>query len=434
MKNIIFIRTIIIFVSQFYFCNLNAQLTIDQLFENTYKLYESQRYTNGIYRDAKVIHPDSLDYQPCSVANVGTGLISLCIADKAGFISDAETKAIQTLETILGHTQGFIPDRNKNGFYRHWIDVDTGFQKWNSEYSTIDSALLSIGALFAKKYFDNNKQIAAYADEIFLSIDWSAAIKNASEGTIWLEMDKKGNGKGYAAAPFNEYIIVAYLAMKSENNKIGKGRQAWEVWRELDNFAYGDYSGYKVLSDQKNPNAYISDFVMQFPYYLIPWAHNSDVYKKYMKNALLADRLYYKNLQANYAVDTVKNYEWGLGAGSSPKSINTKNYTTYGYNADDIDHHPAHVVSPHIIAGFLPIYSSGKKNLKEMIENKKGLYKLQTGETVLWRYSLDEVNWKANEIQGIDYSSMLYGLAFDKFGSSFFLTYNDYDFQMGHCR
>ena len=84
--------------------------------------------------------------------------------------------------------------------------------------------------MFAKKYFSSNTEIAGYADELFLSIDWVAAIQNASTGTIWLEQDASGNGQGAAAAPFNEYMIVAYLAMKSEGNVPGDGTTAWRCF------------------------------------------------------------------------------------------------------------------------------------------------------------------------------------------------------------
>jgi hypothetical protein len=46
----------------------------------------------------------------------------------------------------------------------------------------------------------------------------------------------------------------------------------------------------------------------------------------------------------------------------------------------------------------------------------------------LWRYSLKQPNWKATEIQGIDYSTFLFGLAsLPKFlGKKFFEKNNDF--------
>ncbi|QOD60987.1 T9SS type A sorting domain-containing protein [Polaribacter haliotis] len=430
MKTSFYSKVLIIVILQFLLSNQNSQsqITTDQLLENTYTLYESMRLSNGMYRDAKIIKTGWSDYHPISAANVGTGLIALCIADKAGYITDAETKVIETLKTILGYTTGFTPDRNNKGYYRHFLDISSGAQAWNSEYSTIDTALLTTGTLFAKKYFSNNTQIAAYADELFLSVDWVSAIDNPTTGSIWLEQNALGNGQGSSAKPFNEYMIVAYLAKKSEGNTPGNGTTAWNVWTQLNNFAYANYWGYQILSDYNSTNSFRSNFVIQFPFYLVPWAHNSTLYKTYMSNTLAADKLYYTNIQSSYPTGHISSYEWGLGAGSSPTTIGNTFYTTIGYHADDINNHPARVVSPHIIAGFLPTDATVKNDLIQMLSGTRGLYNLPTGETLLWRYSLDETTWKPNEIQGVDYSSMLFGLAANKFGSTFFSTYNNYDF------
>ncbi|WP_299212243.1 discoidin domain-containing protein [uncultured Dokdonia sp.] len=423
MKKSLLLNLTIILILQSFFTEVAAQISTDQLLLNTYNLYDAQRQYNGVYRDSKIIN--GADYHPCSVANTGVGLISLCVADQAGYITYARDLARQTLRTILGYNAGFNPDRNSKGFYRHFIDIDTGNQAWNSEYSTIDTALLAAGALFAKKYF-NDPEISSYADELFLSVDWAAAINNPSTGSIWRELDGNGNGQGTSALPFNEYMIVAYLAMEAEGNAGGVGTSAWNVWQQLNNFANANYWGYQLLSDYDDINAFQSDFTVQFPYYLTSWAHNSTLYKSYMANMAAADKLYYEKISGNYP--NLNGYEWGLGAGNSPATYNGTNYTLYGYNADHINNHPARVVSPHIVAGYIPIRQSAKSDLQQMLAGSKGIYNLSNGNQLLWRYSLDEVNWDSDQIQGIDYSSMLYGLAADKFGTSFFTINNNYDF------
>ncbi len=423
MKKSLLFNLIVIVLFQGIFTEATAQVSTDQLLLNTYNLYDSQRQYNGVYRDSKIIN--GADYHPSSVANTGVGLISLCVADRAGYITYARDLARQTLRTMLGYEAGFNPDRNSKGFYRHFIDIDTGNNAWNSEYSTIDTALLATGALFAKKYF-NDPEISSYADELFLSIDWAAAINNPSTGAIWRELDGNGNGQGTSALPFNEYMIVAYLAMEAEGNSGGPGTSAWNVWRQLNNFANANYWGYQLLSDFDDVNAFQSDFTVQFPYYLTPWAHNSTLYRSYMQNMAAADKLYYEKIAGDYP--NLNGYEWGLGAGNSPATYNGVYYTPYGYNADHINNHPARIVSPHIVAGYIPVRQSAKSDLQQMLAGSKGKYTLSNGNQLLWRYSLDQPGWDSDQIQGIDYSSMLYGLAADRFGTSFFTVNNNYDF------
>ena len=129
---------------------------IDSLFRNSYTVFELERLPNGMYRDSKLM--SGIDYHPISIANTGMGLISLCIADSMGWINNAEQLAIASLKTATGNTPNFTPDRTSNGYYRHFMDVNTGAQAWSSEYSTIDTDILVCGALFCMKYFYKSKK------------------------------------------------------------------------------------------------------------------------------------------------------------------------------------------------------------------------------------------------------------------------------------
>jgi len=101
-----------------------------------------------------------------------------------------------------------------------------------------------------------------------------------------------------------------------------------------------------------------------------------------------------------------------------------------GYHADKINDNSAKIVSPHIIAGFLPVNPAGKEHLLSMYRAGKGRYELPLGAPrfILWRYSINSPVWTPSEIQGIDYSSMLFGLASlpEYLGPEFFSTYNNF--------
>ena len=391
-----------------------AQRHVYELFRNSYRVIESQRLPNGMYRDSRVVRPGWTDFHPISVANVGVGLVSLSIAHRAGFESDAESQVIQTLQTILGETPGFTPDRNASGYYRHFIDIETGANAWDSEYSTIDAAILVSGALFAKEYFHWNRTIAQYADRLFNSIDWSRSIYDASTGEIYLEMGADGFGQGGVTRPFNEYLIVAHMAKLADRGGDGIGTQVWNTWINLDEFATADYGGYSLLTDSPTGDYFLSDFTIQFPYYYVNWATCNRTYRGYMRNAMRADRLYYDSISASFPA--LQPNEWGLGAGSNDG----------GYHADAINNHPQSIVSPHIVAGFLPINRRSLRDLRTMLTQDKGNYTLPDGTPFIWRYSLENPDWRANDVQGIDYSTMLYGLSHIFLGRNFFRTYNNF--------
>ena len=183
-------KSIFLLLVFFMFANVNAQETaIDKLFRSSYHVLELQRNGIGVYRDSKLF--TGADYHPSSVANVGIGLISLCIADSMGWDVNAADKALTTLKSMTGHTPGFNPERNATGFYRHFIDMNTGARAWDSEFSTIDTEILMAGTLFAKNYFKNDS-ISKYALEMWNSIQHEKAIADAANGKIYLTMkDRK---------------------------------------------------------------------------------------------------------------------------------------------------------------------------------------------------------------------------------------------------
>jgi hypothetical protein len=65
-----------------------------------------------------------------------------------------------------------------------------------------------------------------------------------------------------------------------------------------------------------------------------------------------------------------------------------------------------------------------------MWQSKKGRYVFPqfSKDSILWRYSLTNTTWKAPEVQGIDYSTMLFGLAtLPQFlGKEFFIRNNNF--------
>lgn len=384
---------------------------LTDLFRNSYRVYEMQRNAKGIYRDSKLFN--GTDYHPASVANIGTGLVSLCIADKMGWISNGSQQAITTLQALVGQNSTFNLDVNTAGFPRHFVDMETGVRAWNSEYSTIDAAIMVSGALFCKKYFSTNTAIATLVDRLYKSINWSKAIANPTTGAIYLSLDANGGGIGNTAV-YNEYMIVAYLAFKSENGLGGPATTLWNnFYVNTTNLPKSTYSGFEVLTDY--PGSFLSDFIPQFCYYLChPYAANTQ-YMQYMNNAMQADKKWWTSTSG------IAPYEWGLGAGSDPS----------GYHANRINDNAGKVVSPHIISGFIPINPAAKADLLSLYNANKGVYTLPgTSHKILWRYSVNNATWKANEVQGIDFSSMLFGLATlpENCGTSFFSTYNDYSF------
>ena len=413
MKKSILITVICIAVS-----GLKAQTenpVITKLFEDSYHVFELMRNEKGMYRDSKLLKNNN-DYHPASVANVGVGLVSLCIADAMGWDSEAAEKAIVTLKSVNGHTPGFAPDRTSNGYFRHFIDMNTGEQAWSSEYSTIDTDILMIGAIFCKNYFSNNSTISVLVDELWDSIDFTAAINDPVSGKIYLTMNADGSGGTNKTLPYNEYMLVAWLAKNDFKNNTTQAQQLWNNWYQNPaNLPKSTYSGIQVLTDDHGEKRFLSSFIHLFNYYYISYFSDSNDYMQFFTNSVLAEKAYWQN-------STGEDYEWGCGAGIDVD----------GYTANKINNNPNWTVSPHIIAGYLPIQASAEDDLLDLINNSKGVYDLpdNSSSQILWRYSLSNTSWTPNSVQGIDFSTMLYGLAClpEYLGNDFFTTYNRLDY------
>ena len=385
------------------------QAIIDGVFE----LYQFLRNDIGVYADAARFGGEQ--FHPCSIASVGMGLVSLCIADTLQLDDNAENMALQTLQAMSGNAAGFMPARNAvNGFFRHWINKETGQREWNSEYSSIDTGILVCGALFCKMYFNDNKEIARLADALYLSVDWNAAMANAGSGEIYMTFNENGRGE-LKTRPFNEYMIVAWLATNDPRADV-RTKQLWKNhYESASSPPTSTYEGIRLLTDA--PGQFLSNFVLQFPHYLCHYFTTRPDYQNFYRNAQTADRLWWSD-------KTEFDYIWGTGAGAS-------GFVGSGYHADNFNNNPGTVCSPHIIAGFSPIDSSAINNLVNLWQNNLGVYTVPNStKKFLWRFSLNDKSWRADDVQGVDISTLLFGIAAypSILGPDFFSIHNNFDF------
>ena len=103
-----------------------------------------------------------------SIAATGFGLTSLCIAAEHGWITknQARARTVNTLRFFAGRAF------EKHGWFYHWLDVKTGERRWNSEVSSIDTALLLAGVLTARQYFRDDAEIRNLATKIYERVDF----------------------------------------------------------------------------------------------------------------------------------------------------------------------------------------------------------------------------------------------------------------------
>ena len=417
---------------------------IHKLYRNSYKFWQEVRNDNGTFQDG--YHFDQVSERG-SIANIGMGLIATAIAHANCWEPDAEEMALQTLNVVAGRDSNIKVPRNQNGTYIHFYNTTTG-EKVGDDWSPVDSAIMLIGAQFIKNYFSDNKDIAEVVDYLFDSTDLTSFIADVEKGKIWLSayedgrfVDDDGKWKNTTLA-FNEYMIVASVAYQQALRK-NMGPESdpvrfWNKWyATTDNVAKPHYGDIEVLG--VNDGWFISKFNFLFNNYLVHDYSNSDVYQQASNNAARADFAWWQDQSLLGHVSREReDYEWGSGAGSCPNRNASGNPVGRDnkYCVDrirkggDRTQNEYMVVSPHILAGFMPQFDRARDDLIAMYRDERQLahYRLEDGSVILWRYSYHDTQWRAGSIQAVDFSTMLFGLAAleENLGMDFFNKYNNY--------
>ena len=115
---------------------------------------------------------------------------------------------------VLGRTRTtlrFLGERmpQEHGWFFHFVDLQTGAREWQSELSSIDSALLLAGVLTVRRCFDGDPEIARLADGIYRRVDFQWML--AGDPVI-LSMGWKPES-GFLDARWQHYceLMILYL-------------------------------------------------------------------------------------------------------------------------------------------------------------------------------------------------------------------------------
>jgi len=281
--------------------------------------------TNGLVRDRS--EPTS----PASMAATGFGLTALGIAIDHGWITRAagRDRALTILQTLWSNPQGINTTGTSGyrGWFYHFVDINTGLRAGTSELSSIDTALLLGGVLYARQYFSgsdtNEATLRILAGEIYDRVDWQwmANGQNALSMGWYPESGfLSGNWIGY-----NEAMLLYVLGLGARTNPVAPA--AWTYW--TSGYSWQTNYGYSYV-------AFPPLFGHQYSHCWLDFRHLADPYMQakastYFENsrrATLAQRQYcIANPQhfAGYS-DNV----WGLTACDGPGSTNFYGYIARG--------------------------------------------------------------------------------------------------------
>ncbi len=215
-------------------------------------------------------------YNIASSGASGFAITGYCVAADRGWVPRAA--AIERARKALDFFANRAPQQN--GWFYHWMDYETGERRWNSEISSIDSALLLGGVLTAKSCFKEDKEIVRLADQIYARVDFDWMLN----GHPYLLSHGWRPERGWIANRWNDYseqMILYLLAIGSPSKPIPP--QSWYALRR----DWNEYEGQRYLG------AVAPLFIHQFSHAWVDFRNRRETrppYVDYFENSVKATR------------------------------------------------------------------------------------------------------------------------------------------------
>ena len=221
--------------------SIDAELESLQRKSFNYFLHQTNQQ-NGLVRDKTA--PD----WPASIAATGLALASYSVAVERGFIARAAAveTILSTLRFFWSSPQGPEPDATGyHGFFYHFLDMQTGRRAWQSELSTVDTAILLAGALTAGAYFGadtpEENEIHALADALYRRADWPWAQDGGA--TVTHGWKPESGFLIYRWEGYDEALILYVLGLGSPTHPLPE--ESYTAWAST--YEWKNSYGYEYL-------------------------------------------------------------------------------------------------------------------------------------------------------------------------------------------
>lgn len=310
-----------------------------------------------------------------SIACTGFGLTALCIGEKRGYIAPADARG--RVLTTLRFLWRSMP--NHRGFYFHFGNIKTGERIWDSEVSSIDTAMLICGVLMCRQHF-RHPEISRLARDIYDRVEWT-----------WLAEDTTLLQHGWAPEAgflpyrwdfYSELLMMYLLGLGSSSHPLPAA--AWKAWQRLT----FDYEGMRYIG------SFAPLFIHQYSHAWFDLRNKRDEYADYFENSKIATEVHRR-----FCIELSKRFPdysddlWGITASDSEHG-----YVAWGGPPEmgPIDG----TVVPSAAAGSLPFMPEATLRV---LKNMKNRY----GDQCWSRYGFVNAfnplkNWFDGDVVGID--------------------------------
>jgi len=269
--------------------------------------WEQASATTGMVKD-RALAAGNDTRTVASIAATGFGLTALCIGHKRGYgdAAQIQNRVTNTLNFLLNQLT------NVNGFFYHFVDLNTGDRVWSSEVSSIDTSILLCGVLTCRQFFQD-AQTQSLASQIYNRINWPWMLNGGSAFSMGWTPES-----GFITTrwdTYSELMMLYLLAIGSTTNPVPAS-----VWDAFTRPSF-TYQGLTYIT-----NLYAPLFIHQYSHAWFDFRNKSDKYTSYFANSVTATqahKLFCLSLQSQF-----KDYQsnvWGISASDS-----TSGYTAWG--------------------------------------------------------------------------------------------------------
>jgi hypothetical protein len=262
--------------------------------------WEQANPQTGLIKDRCNVHINDTGVV-ASMASTGFGLSAICIGEKRGYIShqDARLRVIATLVFLWRK----LPTHR--GFFYHFANINTGERIWDSEVSSVDTAILLCGILTCRQHFQDH-DIVDLAHAIFDRVDWT-----------WLSEDTTLLPHGWTPETgflpykwdyYSELMMIYLLGMGSSSHPLRP--EAWLAWKRTT----FEYDGLRYIG------SFAPLFVHQYSQAWFDFRGKRDKYADYFLNSATATEVHRR-----FCVELNKDFPdysddlWGITASDSEK-------------------------------------------------------------------------------------------------------------------
>ncbi|MBL8083913.1 MAG: hypothetical protein JNN26_14940 [Candidatus Obscuribacter sp.] len=280
-------------------------------------------------KDTGLILDRTREGGPATIAGVGFALPAYAAASRRHWISrgEAVSYTLKVLRLLWTVPQGEEAQGKSGyrGYFYHFLDPKTGERAtaprfWNSELSSIDTALLMAGVRFAAAFYagqtPEETEIRQLADQLYNRVQWNWLLR--PDGLIGHGWSPEQGMIESVYSGYSEALLLYLLALGSPTHAVPS--QSWQAL--CRRYQTANYTGKKKGTFITMPGTPL--FCYQFPHCFVDFRGIKDgVNRKlgfdYFENSRRATLA-----QHRYAVLNPENFlgydhkNWGLTASDGP--------------------------------------------------------------------------------------------------------------------